>query len=171
MTSRPLFTAARAMGVYDAALLDAIHLFKYNGKVTIGRELGNMMADYDYRSFDIGDYALLVPVPLHPRRLRKRGFNQALILARQIARRFSLPLDFTTLQRKVDTGPQVALGKSERGTNVRGAFEAVRSDTLEDRKVLLVDDVYTTGSTVGECAGALLAGGAGEVAVLTVARA
>ena len=171
IASPPPFRVARALGVYEAALLDAIHLFKYNGNMTVGKELGRMMAACDYNAFDIGAYSLVVPVPLHPRRLRKRGFNQALVLARQIGHRFSVPLDFTTLIRDVDTGPQVNLGKSERDRNVRGAFAVTRRDTIDDRKVLLVDDVYTTGSTVRECAGALRAGGAREVAVLTLARA
>jgi len=171
MASPPPFRVARALGVYEAALLDAIHLFKYHGKVAVGEELGRMMAACDYSGLDIGACAPIIPVPLHPRRLRKRGFNQALVLARQVARRFSVPLDFTTLVRDVDTGPQVNLGKSERDRNVRGAFAVTRRDTIDDRKVLLVDDVYTTGSTVRACADALLAGGAREVAVLTLARA
>jgi len=129
------------------------------------------MAHYDYDSFDIRDYSLIIPVPLHPIRLRKRGFNQSVILARHIAHRFSLPLDFSALRRRVDTVPQVNLGKTERGKNIKGAFEVVCSEKIRDQKVLLVDDVYTTGSTVRECTRTLLRGRAKEVAVLTLARA
>jgi len=171
ISSRPPFTIARALGMYEKTLLDAIHLFKYNSNIGIGEKLGEMMAQYNYDSLNIGDYSLVIPVPLHPIRLRKRGFNQALILARHIAKRFLLPLDFTVLRRSVDTQPQVGLGKSERYRNIKGVFNVMDNARVRDQKVLLVDDVYTTGSTVMECTRALLRGSAEEVAVLTLARA
>ncbi|NQU03999.1 MAG: ComF family protein [Syntrophaceae bacterium] len=171
ISSRPPFAVARALGMYEKTLLDAIHLFKYNGKIAMGEILGEMMAQYDYDSLDIRDYSLLMPVPLHTLRLKKRGFNQALILARHIAHKFSLPLDFTTLKRSVDTKPQVNLGRSERVKNIKGAFEVAHEEKIRGKKILLVDDVYTTGSTVRECARVLIEKGAKEVSVFTLARA
>jgi ComF family protein len=103
--------------------------------------------------------------------LRERGFNQAVILAREISNRFSIPLDFLTLRRHVFTEPQVNLGKDRRTANVRGAFVVKDGKKIQGQKIILVDDVYTTGSTVKECAGALMKHGAAEVAVLTLARA
>jgi ComF family protein len=171
LVSRPPYAIARAVARYEAVLLDAIHVFKYKGKITTGEVLGKIMAEYVYPDFSIADYSLIVPVPLHPKRLRERGFNQAVVLARVISMRFSIPLDFMTLRRHVFTEPQVSLGKDQRTANVRGAFVVKDGKKIQGQKIILVDDVYTTGSTVKECAGALMKHGAAEVAVLTLARA
>jgi ComF family protein len=112
-----------------------------------------------------------MPAPLHPKRLRERGFNQSVILARAISKRFSIVLDFTTLKRRIHTKPQVSLGKKERELNVRNAFEVSDEGKIRGKNIILVDDVYTTGSTVKECARILTAGKAAKVAVLTIARA
>ena len=130
-----------------------------------------MMADHAYSGFTIADYSLIVPVPLHPKRLRERGFNQALILAREVSKRFSLPLEFLALERHKLTEPQVNLSKEQRLENVRGAFAVRKNKRIEGQRVILVDDVYTTGSTIKECAGTLMRSGAADVAVLTLARA
>lgn len=169
--SPPPFSVARALGKYEEALLDVIHLFKYHGKVSAGEALGRMMAKACYDSLAIGDYSLIIPVPLHPKRLRERGFNQSLILARQISKMFSIPLDFITLRRKIRTEAQVNLSRQKRAANVRGIFEVTDRNRIESKKILLIDDVYTTGSTVKECSEILMKNGAGEVAVLTLARA
>lgn len=171
LSSKPPFTVARSLARYEKTLFDAIHRFKYNEKIEIGEILGKMMTHYDYDSLNITDYSLLMPVPLHILRLKKRGFNQALILAKHLARKFSLPVDFTTLIRYVDTKPQVNLGKAERRKNIKGAFKVSQGETIRGKKILLVDDVYTTGSTVKECSRVLIEQGAKEVSVLTLARA
>lgn len=171
LVAPPPYAVARAVARYEAVLLDAIHTFKYKGKITTGEVLGKIMADHAYPGYSIADYSLIVPVPLHPKRLRERGFNQSVILAREISKRFSLPLDFLTLRRHVFTEPQVNLGKDRRTANVRGAFAVKNKKKIEGQKIILVDDVYTTGSTVKECAGALMQHGAVEVSVLTLARA
>ncbi|MBN2539479.1 MAG: ComF family protein [Deltaproteobacteria bacterium] len=169
--SPPPFSIARSLGKYEAALLDTIHLFKYHGKVSVGEDLGRMMATTCYDSLVIQHYSLIIPVPLHPKRLRERGFNQSLILARQISNMFPIPLDFTTLKRTVLTEAQVSLSRQERAANVRGVFAVTDRRRIEDKKILLIDDVYTTGSTVKECSKILMKNGAEEVAVLTLARA
>ncbi len=169
--STPPFSMARALGKYEGALLDTIHLFKYNGKVSIGEALGRMMAKACYDSLATGDYSLIIPVPLHPKKLRERGFNQSLILARQISKRFSVPIDFITLRRVIHTESQVGLSRQKRAVNVRGAFEVTDQTGIENKKILLIDDVYTTGSTARECSKILMKNGAKEVAVLTLARA
>lgn len=171
IVSRPSFSMARAVGKYDAALLDAIHLFKYHGKISAGKALGKMMAQTRYDSLAIENYSTIMPVPLHARRLRERGFNQSLILAKQISDIFSLPLDFLTLRRKTRTEAQVSLSRKERASNVRGAFEVTDIKAVENKRILLIDDVYTTGSTVKECSKTLMKNGAAEVAVLTLSRA
>ncbi|MBA4358032.1 MAG: hypothetical protein C0405_09950, partial [Desulfovibrio sp.] len=113
---------------------------------------------------------LLVPVPLHPRRLAWRGFNQSRELARLVARRRGLPIRQEALARVRRTVPQMELDRSERAENIRGAF-AARPDLLSGRTALLVDDIMTTGSTLEECARMMLASGATAVHVLVLARA
>lgn len=166
----PDFHAARALGRFEGPLREAVHRFKYGGDTAAGKALGVLMADYTYPGFCVSNYDLVVPVPLHIRRLRQRGFNQALVLARAVARRYHLPLDFTVLRRHIDTPPQVALDRKERARNVRGAFAVENPLRIRGRRVLIIDDVYTTGSTLSECAGLLMACGVEEAAVLTAAR-
>jgi ComF family protein len=171
LLQRPPVGAARSYGVYEEVLHDAVHAFKYGGNLTLGERLGRLMAEHDYPSFRIEDYDLLVPVPLHPRRLRQRGFNQSVLLAREISRRRGIPLDFLALRRVVDTDSQAGLKKEERRSNMKKAFSVPDPSRIRGRRVLLVDDVHTTGSTLGECAKTLLKGGAEAVGALTLARA
>jgi ComF family protein len=112
---------------------------------------------------------LLVPVPLHPRRLRQRSYNQALLLARELGRNLSLPVASRLLQRRHPTPPQRGLSARVRFHNLRGAFALERP--LAGERILLVDDVMTTGATTSECTRTLLAGGGGEVAVAVLGRA
>jgi ComF family protein len=163
------FSVARSVGIYKDNILELVHRFKYAGKLPAGRLLGSMMAARAEDFFKIREYDVIIPVPLHRQRLKQRGFNQSLFLAREIAGTFDMPVDFESLKRVRDTGPQVSLGGNARRDNVRGAFEA--ADSVKGKRVLLIDDVLTTGSTVRECARALVAKGALEAAVYTAARA
>jgi ComF family protein len=167
----PPFTLARAVGRYEGTLLEAIHQFKYRGKVAVGEMLAEMMACHTYPAFSPAEYSLVIPVPLHTRRLRQRMFNQSVVLARRVAKRHGLSLDVTALRRSIFTEPQVNLGREERTKNVRGAFVLTAPARIEGKRIILVDDVYTTGSTIRECCRVLVNGGAAEVAVLTLARA
>ena len=163
--------SARSLGVHESVLLDAIHAFKYGGNLTLGERLGRLMAQHDYPAFRIQDYSLILPVPLHPRKLRQRGFNQSVVLAREISRRHGVAMDFRTLRRVVDTASQTGLKKEERRSNIRKAFSITGPERIRGQNILLVDDVYTTGSTLGECARTLLKAGAEAVGALTLARA
>jgi ComF family protein len=113
---------------------------------------------------------LIVPVPLHPKRLRWRGFNQSLLLARQVSCLYEVPTDPFVLNRARETAPQTELAEDERRRNVRGAFATSAEKSLKGKSVLLVDDVYTSGATVNECSRVLIRGGARDVTVLTLAR-
>jgi len=159
------------VAVYAGGLLRAIHDFKYRRQPGLGRGLGRLITDNNYAGIDPEGFDIVIPVPLHVRRLRERGFNQSLLLARTVATACGIPVDFLSLRRVRDTPPQTLMGRKERQANIRGAFAVVRRDRLRDRQVLLIDDVYTTGSTLAECARALLDGGAARVGVLTLARA
>jgi ComF family protein len=114
---------------------------------------------------------LIVPVPLHPERQKERGFNQAAVLANELAKHAQLPVDHTSLVRTLHTGlHRVGMDAQARRESVEHAFEVRRGRKIARERILLVDDVFTTGATVSACASALLAAGAEEVLVLTVAR-
>jgi ComF family protein len=170
-TSPPPFAAARAAVVFAGPVRELIHRFKYNRKVQLRRPLGLMAAQHLEPFVAAGAIDLIVPVPLHVRRLRERGFNQAVLLGEFLARRWRLPLSRHNLRRIRWTEPQINLSAAERHANVRGAFAVHKPDQFKGKRILLVDDVYTTGSTVAECARTLRGAGATVVFVATVARA
>jgi competence protein ComFC len=147
-----------------------VQKFKYGRKVSLGKPLGRLMAHGCQEFLKECQVDLIVPVPLHPKRLRWRGFNQSLLLARQVHRLYELPLDPFVLYRDRETAPQTELTEDERRKNVRGAFAIHPGKSLKEKSVLLVDDVYTSGATVNECSRALVRGGAKAVHVLTLAR-
>jgi len=150
--------------------MDAISRLKYGGLTRLAGPLGNLLAEYQDPDFSLSDNNLIIPVPLHTRRLQERGFNQSLLLARQVSRRRSIPLNFTALHRARQTQPQTQLSGAERRKNVRGAFEVRQAAVVGGKRILLIDDVFTTGATVQECASVLGEAGASEVHVLTLAR-
>lgn len=147
----------------------AILLFKYGGRPLFARHLGRLMVEAAGRLFDPREFEVLIPVPLHPGRQRARGFNQAALLAREIGRSFGLDVGERLLGRVRATEAQSG-GRREREENVKGAFAVRQSDRVKGRRLLLIDDVFTTGATAGECARTLLAAGAAEVGVYTLAR-
>ena len=112
----------------------------------------------------------LVPVPLHRKRLRERGFNQALLLAKELSRRTEIPYQGRMLQKRKATPPQVQLNGGEREKGIKGAFHITDREGVEGKTILLIDDVYTTGATVNECSKVLIRGGAKRVDVLTLAH-
>lgn len=168
---RPPFAAARAPFVYDGPIRQMIHHFKYDRKLALRRPLARLMAR-DLAAFVAGAAPdLVIPVPLHPKRLRQRGYNQAVLLGEAVARQWRIPFCRTNLRRIRWTEPQIELSAAERLHNVRGAFAVADPSGVRGRKVLLIDDVYTTGATVMECSRTLRRAGATAVFVATVARA
>ncbi len=166
ITEKTPFKEARSAFAYEGLVLEAVHRFKYGGRVALAGYLGRLASEA--AEFPARPH-VVVPVPLHKDRLRKRGFNQSLLLAREVAKRLRAPVDYVNLKRVRKTDPQINLRSREREENIKGAF-AVRDDkAFSDKNVLLVDDVFTTGATIRECAKALKYAGA-EVYVLTLAR-
>jgi ComF family protein len=169
-THPPLFATARAYGLYQQELRELIHLFKFGGRQDLANPLGLRMASaYDPLPADSLP-PVVIPVPLHPKRLRRRGFNQAELLAGTAARILDLPVYSHGLKRKKDTLPQSGLSDRQRLENVQAAFEVKTFFPISGRRVLLVDDVLTTGATLNACSKVLLAAGAARVDVLTLAR-
>ena len=170
----PWFRRARSWAYYSTdseeknPVARALWALKYHGRVDIGRRLGRALARRC--PFDPGEHDCIIPVPLHPARLRRRGFNQAWILAVPVASRLRVPIAGTLLRRLRPTLSQVTLPERDRRRNVRGAFTAVARTPLNGLRVLLVDDVFTTGATLAECARALRAANAETVDALTLAR-
>ena len=164
----PQIERIRSAVYSEGALREAIHAFKYEGITALATPLANLMVDYWSRRPMLVD--VVVPVPLHRGRLRRRGFNQAAMLAREFSHQVHLAVDDVSLQRHRATAAQVDLDAEQRKENVRDAFRCV-GDELRGKHVLLIDDVCTTGSTLGACAAALRQGGAESVQALTLARA
>jgi ComF family protein len=157
-----------AIGYFEGSLREAVHQFKYRPCRALGRPLGQWMADTIRLTAEID---VVMPVPLHVKRLRQRGFNQALLLADCISKKHRIPLSCDNLLRVKPTLPQVELNEKERIKNVAGAFALRQTGFVLEKRVLLIDDVFTTGATMNECSVVLKDAGATQVTALTLARA
>lgn len=162
------FAKARAVALYDGAARQHVHMLKYQGRAVLAEVLGRLMAEAALSDADYCDCELVVPVPMHRKKEEVRGYNQAYLLAREVGRFLDMGVT-SALVRTRFTDPQSTLGRQGRSRNLRGAFEVPCPADVSGRRVLLVDDVITTGSTASECARALLRAGAREVYVLTYA--
>jgi ComF family protein len=161
------FDAAYSFGFYEGELRELIHLFKYGRVQTLAGPLGRLLSVAVPREerFDA-----IVPMPLHWRKRWQRGFNQSDLLARELGRRIHVPVQ-RALRRIRSTAAQAGLTNAKRRLNVSGAFRAKKAKSLAGQKVLLIDDVMTTGATAASCARAIKIAGARSVTLLTVARA
>ncbi|HEY6418050.1 MAG TPA: ComF family protein [Candidatus Binataceae bacterium] len=173
--TRPSFAHARSIARYRPTAEDEpgtlpalIRRHKYGLDQSVGRALAEYLGAE--LPLSAANYDVVVPVPLHWRRLWWRGFNQATLLAGEVAMRLGRPLDTASVVRRKATTPQTSRDHDERRRNVRRAFAVKYPERVASRRVLLVDDVMTTGATVDECARAILAAGAQSVDVFTLAR-
>jgi len=167
---RQPFAAGASLGPYEGPLRVAIHELKYRGRRRVAARLVRALLEDEAVRTLAATSDLLVPVPLHPRRRRQRGFNQATLVARELSRRTGRPACEDALVRRRDTAPQAGLSAAERRRNVAEAFAVRRRALVAGRVVTLVDDVMTTGATAFACARALRAAGASEVRMLSLAR-
>lgn len=164
----PHFSRSLSLFRYEGDVTSLVHQLKFNEKLRISRLLGEMLSDYiDINYVDLPD--VIVPVPLSSKRLRQRGFNQSIEIARPLARRYDITLDTISVKRTRDTQSQTGLDRKQRGKNIHGAFEIVRS--LGVQHVAIVDDVVTTTSTVSELSRVLKRSGVKRVDVWSIARA
>lgn len=165
----PDFSGVVAVGVYQELLRESIHRFKYEQGIHLDYPLGALLAQR--LATDAPEFrpALILPVPLHPLRLRERGYNQSLLLARRLGKELRVPTESRRLRRIRPTPPQQGLSLADRQRNLRGAFTL--SAPLCSEKILLIDDVMTTGATLRECAQVLKTGGAGDILIAVLGRA
>ena len=168
LQKRPLFSTAIAITHYQEPVGNLLHSLKYQGDMSVLPVLQTIIARNPPVGFT-GDERI-VPVPLHIKRLRDRGFNQAVLIAKLFFPEKKSFFQVDSLQRIRHTDPQTGLDGKARRKNLRNAFTVRDGTVFFGKKVILVDDVYTTGSTANECSRALLMAGASEVHVLTLAR-
>lgn len=164
------FDAAYHVAGYEDIVKKCICLFKYEGKTRLSKLLGALMAEYAERNMNLKDIDMLVPVPLHPVKMRERQFNQSELIAGHIAKRFDKKLENRWVKRIRYTAPQTGLSRQQRLRNMKGAFLVRQDSDFKDKSVLLVDDVMTTGATLHECAKAIKSAGAKKVFAFTLAR-
>lgn len=168
--TRPHFERARSAFRYDGAIRQMLQELKYHQHVWLARDLAGLLAHCVESEFGTHNLDLICAVPLHPSRRRARGFNQSVLLAKEMASLLGKPFNASVLRRVMPTPTQTNLTAAQREANMRNAFEPGFSADLMDKRILLVDDVMTTGATTNACAGALIRGGAFCVHVATVAR-
>ena len=166
----PFYSKVIVPYLYEGTLMSAIHQFKYGGKSHLAKSLGPFLASFVGEQLNGMDGLLVMPVPLHPKRLRERGFNQSLLLARHVASQLDVDLDFLSLRRIRYTQPQTGLKKDQRRKNVRKAFGLIDPKMVKGRTIILVDDVTTTGNTLNECARILKRAGAEHVYCAVLSR-
>jgi ComF family protein len=164
--------AVRAAAHYEGAVKDAIHRLKYAAKPAVAAVLAQVLIQTWHGALGEPLHAAeaVIPIPIHQDRERERGFNQSVLLARHFCQAAGLPLWDDVLVRAVYHQPQVGLNAAQRVQNVKDAFRVVRSEEIAGKSVLLMDDVWTTGSTLNEAARALLQAGAAQVFAFTVAH-
>ncbi len=170
--SPPPFDLARSYTAYLGAAREMVLAFKYRRRPGLARAMAGLMAPWAAGVLaEAGGFDVLVPVPLHPKRLRERGYNQAALLARRLAGALRMPVDYTGLTRVKPTAPQTGLEVDARFKNVKRAFRLLGEEQFASKRIALVDDVLTSGATAAECAKTLKLGRAQRVVVLTFAGA
>ena len=165
LEDNPAFDSASSFGLYDGALRKAINLMKYHNRKRLSKPLSDVLL-----RIIIPPVNAVLPVPLHKKRLREREFNQSALIAKHLAKNFRIPLHLDCLVKVKDTKPQVGLRSNERRKNLKKAFAVQKSDLIEGKDILLIDDVVTTGATVRECSHVLKKAGAGDIHVITLAH-
>ena len=161
------FSAAYAVWTFSDPFQELVHLLKYGNRPVVGTALAKRMAAMLIKDA-WANIDGLVPVPLHSTRKRERGYNQSEVIGKELSRRLGIPLETGLLKWIRQTATQTKLNRAARAKNLLGAFQVCRC--VAGRRLLLLDDVFTTGSTVDKCANMLMEAGAGEVRVLTAAR-
>ena len=163
------FVLARAAGPYESIMKEAIHRFKYAERRSLAGPLAGLMAETIRAEPSFAVVDLILSVPLSGEKLRHRGFNQAALLAREVGALLQIPVDGRSLVKGFETPSQAGLSRSARESNLAGAFQVTNAGKLQGKNILLIDDVFTTGSTLSAAATVLIKSGARQVFGLTAA--
>ena len=170
VTRKRFFSKARAVGVYNGIFRKALHRFKYQWRHCLATPLGTLMAKHMETFFSDGTtYHVIVPVPLHPRRLRQRGYNQCDYIAEGLSGTLGIPWDNGLLSRVSSSSSQTAKSRPERWESLDKAFQVRDPWMIDGKHILLIDDVVTTGSTLEACADEILGSGSTRVSIATLA--
>jgi competence protein ComFC len=166
------YLGIHSVSVYEGTLRTAIHRFKFKGRKKLAQPLGILLVNYlgNGQTVKMEEIDVIVPVPLHKNRLRQRGFNQVELLGESVSKYYEIPI-ICALERIRYTDSQFGLPREQRFKNVRGAFKITESKSIYNKRILLLDDIYTTGATIAECTTVLKRGGAKRVEILTLSRA
>ncbi len=164
------FSYARSFGEYSSPLKEIIHHYKFNKNAYLSRIFADLVLKAMNLKKRYGNIDAIIAVPLHRKRKKKRGFNQSYLIALQIGKRLHIQVEKRVLFRLKNSVPQMDLPANKRERNVKGAFEVKNVQKIRGKKILLIDDVMTTGATVNECARVLKRAGSKDVAVLTIAH-
>lgn len=166
------FDQAWGTCIYDDTMRRLIHLFKYGNKTALRHLFLELMLSFlDTCNIKLNDTDFIIPVPLHTTRFRERGFNQAQTLARMLSDKFNIPLSLKYIKRARHTPNQAKLSQKERWTNIQGAFKIKYSRDICSKNILIIDDLYTTGSTASEISRLLRDAGAKKISILSLAIA
>ncbi len=169
-TAPPRYGKLRTLAFYQTTLQQAIHFFKFEKKKVFARPLTELINAHMPSDCNIAEYDFILPVPIHKKRLRERGFNQATLLANGIAKTAGVPVLTDTLVRHRHTVAQSSLDREARQQNLIDAFEIRNPDIIRDKRLLVFDDVFTTGATIREAVSELWTADPAEIDVLTLAR-
>ena len=170
-TAPPRYGQLRSIAFYQTTLQRAIHLFKFEKKKVFAQHLVQLINTHIPADCSIAAYDFMLPIPIHKKRLQERGFNQATLLANGIAKTEDVPVLTDTLVRKRHTVAQSSLDREARQQNIVGAFEIRNPEVIRGKRLLVIDDVFTTGATIREAVNELWTVDPAEVDVLTLARA
>ncbi len=167
---KPFYDELRSPYLYEQDLMTAVQAIKYGGKSYIVKSMGPLLADFAKERITSMEDMIIMPVPLHKKKLRQRGFNQSALMVKEISPVLDIEADYFSLIRIRDTETQAGLNLEQRRKNVKGAFDLRGERNLKGKTVILVDDVATTGNTINECAKVLKKAGCEKVMGLTLAR-
>ena len=165
-----VFDQAWSALLYEGGVRDCLHHFKYRERVLLVKPLSEILIRFAGASLPCASFDAIAPVPLFPGRERERGYNQSLLLSQRLSVALGLPLLKRSLIRSRETPSQISLSKEKRLKNVRGAFDVRTPSLIQKKRILLIDDILTTGATANACAAALKEAGAVSVCVATLAR-
>lgn len=159
----PHYSQALSFTTFEGTIREAIHLYKYSSLTRFADAISSLMCNLEIPAADI-----MIPVPITKKRLKERGFNQSLLLARKLGKKYNIPVQFNLLAKVKETGQQALLKGTERRLALKGAFKPTKK--IDGQRIILVDDVMTTGTTINECAKTLIEGGASMVYAIVAAR-